>query len=90
MNYVNWKYIALIGGLFAMPGCSGFGNPPPEPMGMAVEEMAQTQTYAPYANENPGELRLDGAKGQKVIDVYRGNAESGTGIQGDIEINIGD
>ncbi|GGB88720.1 hypothetical protein GCM10011352_13420 [Marinobacterium zhoushanense] len=89
MSRFNWKYMALALGLMFVPGCSGFGNPPPEPMGMALEEMRQAQTYDAYAADNPKPLRLNGDKGEQVILEYRGKAQSSSGIQGDIEINIG-
>jgi len=89
MSNLNWKYLVLAAGLMLVPGCSGYGNPPPEPMGMAVDEMRQAQTHDPYAADNPKPLLLDGEKAGQVVSGYRGEAQSASGIQGDIEINIG-
>ncbi|KEA65528.1 hypothetical protein ADIMK_0485 [Marinobacterium lacunae] len=89
MNSNRWKYWTVAAGLLLVPGCSGFGNAPPEPMGLAVEEMRMTQTHDAYAADNHGPLRLNGEKAEHVMSDYRGEAQSGSGIDGDIEINIG-
>lgn len=85
MNSVMKGLIALGAGV-VLVGCSNYGT---EPMGMAVDEMTMAQTHDPYAADNPKPLRLDGEKAEKVISGYRGVAESAPGVQGDIQINIG-
>lgn len=89
MNRLNWTLSMLAAGLVLIPGCSGYGNPPPEPMGLAVEEMRQAQTQNPDAVDHHGPLRLDGEKARKVITGYRGEAQSSSDIARDIQINIG-
>lgn len=90
MNRVNWTTLGVLAaGLLLMPGCSGFGNPPPEPMGLALEEMRRVQTQNPEAGRMAAPLRLDGEKAQQVITGYRGQAQSAPGIAGDINISIG-
>ncbi|SIP92149.1 hypothetical protein [Marinobacterium stanieri] len=87
MNTVNWTLSTLVAALLFMPGCSQ--NPPMEPVGLAVEEMRQAQTYDAYAADTPRQMRLDGEKAQQVMTGYRSEAQSAKGVQGDIEINIG-
>ena len=87
MNNLNWILGSLVTSALLMSGCSN--NPPHEPLGLAVEEMRQLQTVDAYAADSPKPLRLDGMKGQKVISGYRGEAQSASGIAGDIQINIG-
>ncbi|MBR9829231.1 MAG: hypothetical protein GYB41_11385 [Oceanospirillales bacterium] len=89
MNRSNWTLSILAAAVLLIQGCSGYGNPPPEPMGMAVQAMMQAQTQNPDAADDPQSLRLDGNKAQQVITGYRGEAQSATGIAGDIKINIG-
>lgn len=87
MNRTNWTLGMLTVGLLLVPGCST--NPPHEPLGLAVAEMRQAQTQNPDAADSPAPLSLDGDKAHKVITGYRGEAQSASGIAGDIEINIG-
>ena len=44
MNRSNWTLSILAAAVLLIQGCSGYGNPPPEPMGMAVQAMMQAQT----------------------------------------------
>ncbi|GAA0702141.1 hypothetical protein GCM10009104_34320 [Marinobacterium maritimum] len=87
MNSKNWTLSMLAAGMLLVPGCST--NPPHEPLGLAVEEMRQMQTQNPDAADSHGPMRLDGDKAHKVISSYRGEAQSASGVAGNIEINIG-
>ncbi|MBA4501414.1 hypothetical protein [Marinobacterium marinum] len=86
MNTQYWILITLATGLL-VSGCNI--NPPHPPQGQAVDAMMQVQTHNPNAADQHGPLRLDGEKAHKVITGYRGQAESASGVAGDIEINIG-
>lgn len=87
MNSKIWTLNLLAAGILLLPGCST--NPPHEPLGLAVQEMMQAQTQNPDAVDQHGPMRMDGEKAHKVITGYRGEAQSASGIAGDIEIDIG-
>jgi len=87
MNSKLWTLNLLAAGILLLPGCST--NPPHKPLGLAVQEMMQAQTQNPDAVDQHGPMRMDGEKAHKVITGYRGEAQSASGIAGDIEIDIG-
>jgi hypothetical protein len=61
--------------------------------GNSVRNMIEAQTYNPEASRhppvNPPEV-LDGTKGNRVIETYRGDIAKPAEIDKPIQINVGD
>jgi hypothetical protein len=61
--------------------------------GKSVRNMVKAQTYNPEASRNPPvdpPKRLDGTKGNRALETYRGDVARPAEVEQPIRINIGD
>jgi ABC-type oligopeptide transport system substrate-binding subunit len=64
-----------------------------EDFGNSVRNMVKAQTYNPEASRHPPvdpPKRLDGTKGNRALETYRGDVARPAEVEQPIRINIGD